>query len=62
VQLIQGGEASFPLNGPVNLAGQTLREAESAVTALYNADYLVPVVRAEATPIGPCQTGPRDPR
>ena len=53
VQLIQGGEASFPLNGPVNLAGQTLREAESAVTALYNADYLVPVVRAEATPIAP---------
>jgi hypothetical protein len=35
------------------LAGQTLREAESAVTALYNADYLVPVVRAEATPIAP---------
>ena len=53
VQLIQGGKASFPLIGPVNLAGQTLREAESAVTALYNADYLVPVVRAEATPIAP---------
>ncbi len=62
VQFIQSGEASFPLNGPVNLAGQTPREAESAVTALYNADYLVLVVRAEATPIAPVRRAPRDPR
>ena len=62
VQLIQGGKASFPLNGPVNLAGQTLREAESAVTALYNADYLAVRGPRRSNPHRPCQTGPRDPR
>ena len=41
VALTQAGEASFPLIGSVSLAGQTLKEAEQAITQLYNADYLV---------------------
>jgi len=41
VAITQGGGASFPLIGTVQLSGQTLQEAETAVTTLYNADYLV---------------------
>lgn len=41
VHLTVSGEASFPLIGSVQLGGQTIKEAETAVTALYNTDYLV---------------------
>ena len=40
-QLTVAGEVSFPLIGSVKLLGLSLAEAESLVTARYDADYLV---------------------